>query len=125
MAAEDTLLQLPERLQPRYGVITLFGYGVSVRVDRGHLILHDGIGAARREARLARVGHGLHRLIVIGSDGFVSLAAIRWLADQDAADFLDAAMPLACSVVEIGGRNRIFRKILMDAIRNDPGYQNG
>jgi homoserine O-acetyltransferase/O-succinyltransferase len=40
-------------------------------------------------------------------------------------DFLDAAMPLACSTVEIGGRNRIFRKVLMDAIRNDPGYQNG
>jgi homoserine O-acetyltransferase len=40
-------------------------------------------------------------------------------------DFLDAAMPLACSVVEIGGRNRIFRKVLMDAIRNDPGYQDG
>ena len=40
-------------------------------------------------------------------------------------DFLDAAMPLACSVVEIGGRNRIFRKVLMDAIRNDPGYQSG
>jgi homoserine O-acetyltransferase/O-succinyltransferase len=40
-------------------------------------------------------------------------------------DFLDAAMPLACSVVEIAGRNRIFRKVLMDAIRNDPGYQGG
>lgn len=40
-------------------------------------------------------------------------------------DFLDAAMPLACSVVEIAGRNRIFRKVLMDAIRDDPGYQQG
>jgi CRISPR-associated endonuclease Cas1 len=29
--------------------------------------------------------HGLQRLVVIGSDGFVSLAALRWLADQDAA----------------------------------------
>jgi homoserine O-acetyltransferase/O-succinyltransferase len=40
-------------------------------------------------------------------------------------DFLDAAMPMACSVVEIAGRNRIFRKVLMDAIRNDRDYQNG
>ena len=40
-------------------------------------------------------------------------------------DFVDAVMPLACSVVEIGGRNRIFRKVLMDALRNDPGYQDG
>ena len=54
-------------------------------MDRGHLILQDGIGAARREARLPRVGHGLRRLVVIGSDGMVSLAALRWLADQDAA----------------------------------------
>ncbi len=40
-------------------------------------------------------------------------------------DFLDAAMPLACSVVEIGGRNRILRKVVMDSIRNDPGYKDG
>jgi CRISPR-associated endonuclease Cas1 len=49
------------------------------------LILRDGVGSDRREARLPRVGHGLCRLVVIGADGFVSLAALRWLADQDAA----------------------------------------
>src|SRR5208337_5209263 len=85
MAATETLLQLPEFLQPRHGVVTLFGYGITVRVDRGHLVLQDGIGAARRETRLPRVGHSLKRLVVIGPDGMVSLAALRWLADQDAA----------------------------------------
>src|SRR5690348_6427401 len=70
---------------PRHGVVTLYGYGIQVRVDRGHLLFEDGIGAARRQARLPRVGHGLRRLVVIGADGFVSLAALRWLADQDAA----------------------------------------
>ncbi len=70
---------------PQHGVVTLFGYGIKVHVDRGHLTIHDGIGPARREARLPRIGHGLRRLVVIGSDGFVSLAALRWLADQDAA----------------------------------------
>src|SRR5207302_6442392 len=69
----------------RHGVVTLFGYGVSVYVDRGHLVLKDGIGSDRHEARFSRVGHGLRRLVIIGSDGFVSLAALRWLADQDAA----------------------------------------
>src|SRR5216683_3658303 len=79
-------ISTPERLIPRHGVVTLFGYGISVRVDRGHLLLHDGIGPARREARFPRVGHGLKRLVVIGADGFVSLAALRWLAaDQGAA----------------------------------------
>src|SRR3989442_3473557 len=85
MAATQTLLHLPESVHPRHGVVTLVGYGIQVRVDRGHLILEDGIGADRREARLPRVGHGLRRLVVIGADGMVSLAALRWLADQDAA----------------------------------------
>ena len=70
---------------PHHGVVTLFGYGINVRVDRGHLCFEDGIGATRRHARLPRVGHGLRRLVVIGADGMVSLAALRWLADQDAA----------------------------------------
>lgn len=88
MAASATLSQLPQSrnlLTPRHGVVTLFGYGLSVHVDRGHLVLKDGIGSDRHEARFARVGHGLRRLVVIGSDGFVSLAALRWLADQDAS----------------------------------------
>jgi CRISPR-associated endonuclease Cas1 len=55
-----------------------------VCVERGHLVLEDGIGD-RTRTRFPRVRHGLRRLVVIGSDGSVSLAAIRWLADQDAA----------------------------------------
>jgi CRISPR-associated endonuclease Cas1 len=55
-----------------------------VRVERGHLILEDGIGK-RVRGRFARVRHGIRRLVVIGSDGMVSLAALRWLADQDAS----------------------------------------
>src|SRR3974390_1442257 len=73
-----------ELIVPRHGVVSLFGYGIQVRVDRGHLILEDGIGPNRRYARLPRVAHSLKRLVVIGSDGMISLAALRWLADQDA-----------------------------------------
>jgi CRISPR-associated endonuclease Cas1 len=92
MAAIKTVPQLPQShnhyiqpIEPRQGVIALFGFGVQVRVDRGHLLLEDGIGPDRRFCRLPRVGHGLKRLVVIGSDGMVSLAALRWLADQDAS----------------------------------------
>lgn len=63
----------------------LAGYGIKVRVNRGHLLVDDGIGTQRSQIRLPRVGHGLKRLVVIGSDGIVSLGALRWLADQDAA----------------------------------------
>src|SRR5437016_4530882 len=88
MAATKTVSQLTQShnsLAPRHGVVALYGYGIQVRVDRGHLLVEDGIGADRRQARLPRVGHGLKRLVVIGSDGMVSLAALRWLADQDAS----------------------------------------
>ncbi len=93
MAATQTVYQAPQSRNSiktitsggRHGVVTLFGYGITVHVDRGHLILEDGIGTARREARFPRVGHGLRRLVVIGADGSVSLAALRWLADQNAA----------------------------------------
>jgi hypothetical protein len=54
-------------------------------MQRGHLEIEDGVGSQRRKIRLARVGHGLKRLVLVGSDGFVSLAALRWLTDQDAA----------------------------------------
>lgn len=72
-------------LVPKSGVITLFGYGTVVKVNRGHLIVEDGIAKDRRQARFPKVGHGLRRLVVIGSDGMVSLSALRWLADQDAS----------------------------------------
>lgn len=74
-----------ELIVPRHGVVTLFGYGIQVRVDHGHLVLADGIGPNRLYARLPRVGHGLKRLVVIGSDGMISLAALRWLSDQKAS----------------------------------------
>ena len=70
---------------PRNGVVTLFGYGTCVRVERGHLILEDGIGPDRRYGRFPRVGHGLKRLVLIGSDGLITLSAIRWLAGQNAS----------------------------------------
>jgi CRISPR-associated protein Cas1 len=73
------------QISPREGVVTLFGHGIQARVDRGHLLVEDGIGTARRYGRFPRVAHCLRRLVVIGSDGFVSLAALRWLADQKAS----------------------------------------
>jgi CRISPR-associated endonuclease Cas1 len=91
MAATKTVRQpsqsdnSTELIVPRHGVVTLFGYGIQVRVDRGHLLLESGIGPDRYSGRLPRVGHGLKRLVCIGSDGCISFAAMRWLADQDVA----------------------------------------
>src|SRR6266571_4944943 len=88
MAATENVSQLQpshNSSAPRHGVITLCGYGIQVRVERGHLLIEDGIGPERTRFRLPRVGHRLKRLVVIGSDGTISLAALRWLADQNAA----------------------------------------
>jgi CRISPR-associated endonuclease Cas1 len=68
---------------PSHGVITVYGYGVGARVERGHLLLDFGLGSERRRFRLPRVGHGLKRLVIIGSDGMISLAALRWMSDQN------------------------------------------
>ena len=40
-------------------------------------------------------------------------------------DFMDALMPLACLPVQIAGRNRLWRDLAMDAIRNDPQWMKG
>jgi len=88
MAASANVSQLRPPcnfITPRHGILTLYGHGIRVYVERGHLIVKDGIGSDRHEGRFARIGHGLRRLVVIGSDGFVSLSALNWLANQDAA----------------------------------------
>ena len=91
MAARENVRQLSqsdnstELTVSRQGVVTLWGFGIQVRVDRGHLLLQSGVGPDRYYTRLPRVGHGLTRLVVIGSDGMVSLAALRWLSSQDVA----------------------------------------
>ena len=40
-------------------------------------------------------------------------------------DFMDALMPLACLPVQIAGRNRMWRKMLIDAIRESPAWAGG
>jgi CRISPR-associated endonuclease Cas1 len=69
----------------RHGVLTVSGFGVKIRMRAGHLEIDHGVGTDRHYVRLPRVRHGLERLVCIGSDGFVSLAALKWLAAQNAS----------------------------------------
>lgn len=48
-----------------------------------------------------------------------------WVWAETYPEFMDAVMPLASLPVEISGRNRMWRRMLMDAIKNDPDWQNG
>jgi CRISPR-associated endonuclease Cas1 len=57
------------------------GYGITVNVRRGRLVVRDGIGRQRRERIYPRVRPGISRLVVVGRAGTVTLEAIRWLTD--------------------------------------------
>jgi CRISPR-associated endonuclease Cas1 len=88
MAASDTVPQFPNSHKSaisKSGVLTIHGFGVRVRMQSGHLQIEDGIADERRTVRLPRVGHGLRRLVCISEDGFFTLDALKWLADQRAS----------------------------------------
>ena len=88
MAASYTVPQFPKSHKSpisKGGVLTIHGFGVRVRMQSGHLEIEDGVADERRTVRLARVGHGLRRLVCISEDGFFTLDALKWLADQRAS----------------------------------------
>jgi CRISPR-associated endonuclease Cas1 len=88
MAASQNVSQVPSsRKSPisKSGVLSINGFGVRVRMQSGHLEIEDGVADERRTVRLARVGHGLRRLVCISEDGFFTLDALKWLADQRAS----------------------------------------
>ena len=76
-------------------------------------------------AQYALVTKGLHvnhlRLVMGTSMG--CMHSFVWAETHP--DFIDAAMPLACLPVEIAGRNRMWRKMTIDAIEDDPAWMGG
>jgi homoserine O-acetyltransferase/O-succinyltransferase len=48
-----------------------------------------------------------------------------WVWGTTYPDFMDALMPLASLPVEIAGRNRMMRKMILDAITSDPEWNGG
>jgi len=102
------------------------GHGASSKPSDGlhakfpHYDYHDMIVA---QYRLLNEKLGVNHLrLVMGT----SMGGMHsWLWSEMYPDFMDAAMPLASLPIEISGRNRYFRRMMMDAIRNDPDWQNG
>ena len=48
-----------------------------------------------------------------------------WLWGELHPGFMDALMPLACLPTQISGRNRVWRRVIIDAIRGDPEWRGG
>ena len=62
------------------------------------------------------------RLRAVGVALFAQLAADKHLRGLDKPDFVDGLVPLACAPTQIAGRNRMFRRLAMDAIKSDPAW---
>jgi homoserine O-acetyltransferase len=78
-------------------------------VHADYLLLHDGLGVD-------------HLRLVMGT----SMGAMHtWIWGEMYPDFMDALMPLASAPVEIAGRNRMFRAMIMQAIQGDPDWKDG
>jgi CRISPR-associated endonuclease Cas1 len=69
----------------RRGILTLDGYGLRMSVERGHLVVSDGIGDERRQGYFPKATCGLRRLVLIGHTGFITLDALRWVHDVGAS----------------------------------------
>ena len=123
----------------------LFGPGQLLDATRFFIVLPDAIGHGKSskpsdglhakfphygyndmvaaEYRLLTEGFGVkHARLIMGT----SMGCMHtWLWGEQHAEFMDALMPLACLPDQISGRNRVWRKVVADAIRNDPTWNGG
>jgi homoserine O-acetyltransferase/O-succinyltransferase len=123
----------------------LFGPGQLLDANKYFLILPDNIGHGKSskpsdglharfpryeyadmvalQHELVEKGLGVNHLrLILGT----SMGCMHsWAWGETYTDFMDALMPLACLPVQIAGRNRIWRKMVIDGIRQDPEWNNG
>jgi homoserine O-acetyltransferase len=123
----------------------LFGKGQPLDAARYYLIIPDNLGHGKSSkpsdglhARFPRYGYhdmiraqyqlltrGLHvnhlRLAMGTSMGGMH----SWLWGELHPNFMDALLPLASLPTQISGRNRMWRKTIIDAIRTDPDWKEG
>jgi len=123
----------------------LFGKDQPLDATKFFIVLPDGIGHGKSSkpsdgmhAKFPRYGYrdmieaqyrlltevlGVnHARLVMGT----SMGGMHtWLWGELYPDFMDALMPLASLPAQISGRNRGWRRIVIDAIRNDPAWDGG
>jgi len=86
---------------PRYGYIDM--------VEADYRLLTEGLGVDHARLVMGTSMGGMH----------------TWLWGELHPDFMDALMPLASLPIQISGRNRAWRRMVIDAIRNDPAWTDG
>lgn len=122
----------------------LFRAGGLLDANKYFIILPDGIGHGKSSkpsdglrAKFPRYGYldmieAQHRLLQeLGVDHLrlvmgTSMGGMHtWLWGELYPQSMDALMPLASLPGQISGRNRAWRRVVIDAIRNDPLWQQG
>ena len=123
----------------------LFGPGQLLDSSKNYLVVPDGVGHGESSkpsdglrARFPRYGYhdmveAEHRLLTEGLGvnhlrlivGTSMGAMHAWMWGEKYPDFADGLVPLASIPTAIAGRNRVFRKMVSDDIRNDPEWKNG
>ncbi len=123
----------------------LFGPGQLLDVTKYYIILPDALGhgksskpsnglkmkfpaytyddMVKAQYRLLTEHLGVNHLRLIMGTSMGAMHA--WVWGYTYPDFMSALMPLASLPVEIGGRNRMQRKMILDAIKNDPEWKGG
>lgn len=82
---------------------------------------YDDMVAAQHEMLVK--GLGVNHLRLVGGTSMGCMHS--WVWAETYPDFIDAALPLACEPVQIAGRNRLWRKMVIDGIRTDPAWTGG
>ena len=102
------------------------GHGKSSKPSNGlhaHFPQYDYDDMVAAQYTLVTKGLGVDHLRLILGTSMGCMHSFVW--GETYPDFADALMPLACLPVQIAGRNRMWRKMAMDAIKNDPAWKNG
>jgi homoserine O-acetyltransferase len=84
-------------------------YGYLDMIDADYRLLTDGLGVNHARLVMGTSMGGMH----------------TWLWGELHPDFMDALMPLASLPTQISGRNRGWRRTVIDTIRNDPAWNSG
>jgi len=82
---------------------------------------YDDMVAAQHE--LVEKGLGVDHLRLILGTSMGCMHSLVW--GEMYPDYMDALMPLACQAVAVAGRNRVWRTMVIDGIRDDPEWKNG
>jgi homoserine O-acetyltransferase/O-succinyltransferase len=102
------------------------GHGKSSKPSdgmRAHFPHYDYADMVALQHELVMQGLGVDHLRLIMGTSMGCMHSFMW--GETYPTEMDALMPLACLPVEIAGRNRLWRKMLINGIREDPDWKNG